>query len=125
MGQFCVRDVKTLKGTGPLGNVSVAFQTLNIKRGQGWKDTHRYTDMLFSVSQTKCAERRKTLTNQKSPLEGCILSRQKEIAAALSPTPLAKDTWSTLLTQYSKAPECTAAPKRLKCTREKRAAVRE
>ena len=54
-------------------------------------------DMLFSLSQAKCAERRKTMTNHKSPLEGHILSKEKEMAAALSPTLLAKDTRPTQL----------------------------
>lgn len=88
-------------------------------------DGRTHTDVLFSASQTKWPERRKTRTNQKSPLGGCVLSREKEMAAALSPTPPAKDTGPTLLTQYSKAPERAAAPKRLECTWETRAAGRE
>lgn len=68
---------------------------------------------------------RKTLTNRKSPLEGCSRIKRKKKAAALSPTLPAKDTGPTLLTEYSRAPERAAAPERLEWTWETRAAVGE
>lgn len=57
--------------------------------------------------------RTETLTDLKTPLNGCILSGEEEAAVTLSSILRAKDIPLTLLTQYSKAPERVAA----KCPR--------